>query len=198
MPYRLIPSMLQNLRESLGTYHKLFSGDRCQAWKLEELTTKAINSDTQTQHHARWNEGGDDDNEDINVRTNEQTIGIQIKSGQVRPRKKILALSGHRFTRFKDDLHSISEYLNTRRIDITSVSYKKIDNQSGRQHEYTVRYIEIEKLTSVLPEKWEKHGSHFRQKNHCGVLFKIVPNMSWQVWWEIPLTQTEEANHFII
>jgi len=197
MPYRLTPRMLQDLRNSLGTYHGLFNGGRCQAWELEELITRAINSDTRTQHHARWNEGGHDDHEDIQVRINGRTIGIQIKSGQVKPRNETLTISGHRLTRFNGDFEAISDYLNSRDVDIISVSYNKIDNDQGRQHEYTVRYIEIDRLCGVFPERWQEHGQQFIQENDYGILFSLRPSMSWQVWWEIPLNQAEEADRFI-
>jgi hypothetical protein len=43
--YKLTNVMLQNLEKNLIEFHKLFQGGRCQAWQLEELVAKAINSD---------------------------------------------------------------------------------------------------------------------------------------------------------
>lgn len=198
MPYRLTPRMIQAFREDLTRYHALFTGGRCQAWEQEELLTRAINSDHKTKHHARWTEGGHDDYADIEVRINGSTIGIQVKSGQVQPRNETLSLSGHRLTRFNGDFESISKYLNEKTVDIISIPYRKLDTQQGRQHEYTIRYIDIEKLTGVFPEQWEQHGSHYQQENYHGVLFKLVPRMSWQIWWKIPLIETEQAAQFVI
>ncbi len=190
--------MLQELRNDLKRYHGLFTGGRCGAWELEELITRAINSDNNTQHHARWNEGGHDDNADIEVRINGRKVGIQVKSGKVNTRNETLTISGHRLGRFDKNLHAISDYLNERTVDIISVSYNQINNDQGRQHEYTVRYIEIDRLAGVFPERWEQHGRQWRQENDYGVLLSLRPSMSWQVWWEIPLIQTEQVSHFIL
>ena len=200
MPYRLTPRMLQHYRTDLTRYHDLFNGGRCQGWELEELIVRAIKSDTVTQHHARWTERGHDDRADIEVQFNGRSIFLQIKSGQVNTRKRVLEISGHRHTRYNGDLDGITNYLNYRNVNFISTSYDQRNDNQGRHHIYQVRYIDIEHLTGILPDRWEANqsGTQYLQENDYGVLFKLIPKMSWQIWWEVPLHLMEIEAEFEI
>ena len=202
MPYRLTPRMLQSFRNDLTGFHGLFTGTRCSGWQLEELIWRAINSDPVTGHHALWREAGHDDQADIVVRINGRYIPLQIKSGKVtRPRganHEVLTISGHRLTRFNGDFEAITEYLNHRPAEIISVSYRRLDDDQGLSHEYTMRHIDSEVLTGLLPENWEHRGTSYYQTNAHGVIFKLTPKMSWQIWWTIPEWLLEDGPTFII
>ena len=194
--YRLTPRMLQRFRQDLAKYHELFTAGRCQGWEQEELIVNAIKSDTQAQHHVKWREAGHDDKADVRVRTNGEYHEIQVKSGQVKPVKELLVFSGHRLGRFDGDLEKITEYLNGNKANIISVSYSKKDDDKGRHHIYCLRYVDIRILTGISQDKWEKAGKQYQQTNSEGILFSLRPSMSWQIWWEIPLGLTEEAEEF--
>ena len=89
-------------------------------------------------------------------------------------------------------------YLNGRNVDFISVSYDKIDDSTGRHHEYCIRTFDSECLRGLHFDKWLKKGAQFIQENDYGVLFSLNPSMSWQIWWRIPLGITNEIDKFLI
>ena len=197
--YQLTPRMEQHFRNYLADYHKLFDGGRCQGWELEELIVKAIKSDTSANHLPRWQEAGHDDKADITIDHKGTSSGIQVKSGQItnnRQMGKILTLSGHRLGRFKHDLKAISDYLNQRNADIISVPYRKQEDNQGRQHIYQICYVPVTLLTGINAKNWQKKGAHFTTTNQHGVEFNLMPSMSWQIWWKIPLSAISLGKEF--
>ena len=202
--YRLTSRMEQTLRVSLEKYHDLFDGGRCSGWELEELVFKSVQSDSTAGHHATWEEGGHDDYADIRVKVDNIIYPLQIKSGEIKnvlsPSGKAphLVLSGHRLGRFRGDFAQITEYLNEDRGDFLSVAYRKVDNTSGRHHEYQIIYIEGTHLQGLNPHEWKTVGKSFKQSNHYDVNFSISPSMSWQVWWRIPLSLVAHSQKFTI
>ena len=194
--YRLTPRMLQRFRTDLGKYHGLFTAGRCAGWEQEELIVNAIKSDTKAAHHVLWKEAGHDDQADIRIKTNEGEFPIQIKSGQ--EQKEYLVLSGHRLGRFGGDFEKITEYLNNNKANVISISYSKLDNSSGRHHNYHLRYIDVEDLTGISPNNWDESGRQYKQTNGKGVLFSLRPSMSWQIWWSVPLGLTKETGEFTV
>ncbi|HBH26145.1 MAG TPA: hypothetical protein DDX54_01925 [Rhodospirillaceae bacterium] len=190
--------MEQRLRQDLRKFHDLFTGDRCSAWQLEELIVAAIKSDTQAQHHVKWQEAGHDDKADILVIINGREHAVQIKSGQIQEKKASLTLSGHRFGRFDGDLKRITEYLNSAPADIIAVPYKKRDGERGREHAYQIVYIPRGALTGVDSQGWAQHGKQWRTVNSSGTVLSLRPSMSWQIWWEIPLSVVRRTDWFTI
>ncbi len=179
--YRLTPRMLQNFRASLSEYHKIFDGGRCDSWQQEELIVKAIKSDTQTQHQVFWKEKGHDDKEDMRVRTNGTVHQLQIKSGQIkkdRAGRELLTLSGHRLGRFGGVMDDISTYINSRTAQILAVPYRCVDGEEGRQHKYTVSYIDASLLAETNADRWEVKGknTHY-QVSERGVQYRISPTI---------------------
>ena len=187
--YRLSPRMLQSLGRFLGEYHKLFSGGRCSGWELEELIVKSIKSDTQANHHVKWREGGHDYKEDIQVKTNDKSYSLQIKSGKIT--KDHLIISGNRLGRFQNNFSQITDFLNSKKDNIISIPYKKIDDHRGRLHYYQIAYVDADLIKNLDKDKWTKQGKQFLQKNKKDVEFSIRPSMSWQIWWKIPLPSIE-------
>lgn len=184
--YTLTARMEQHLKSDLERYHALFDGGRCQGWEQEELIVRAIQSDTSAQHHPFWREAGHDDKADILVRVNGKRYPLQVKSGKIQSAR--LVLSGHRLGRFDGDLAEISDYLNKASANIISLSYLQTDDDTGRHHEYTLRYVSVDYLRGLAGKGWEKHGAQYRQTNEHGVEFSLRPSMSWQIWWYIPLS----------
>ena len=197
--YRLTPRMLQNFERSLQRFHDLFSGGRCDGWQLEELLVKAIQSDMQSQHSVFWQGGSHDDKADMRVRTNGEIHPLQIKSGRVQgKRAPKLVLSGHRLGRFSGDLSAITDYLNRGTANIISVPYSQTDDERGRQHSYTVSYVDAERLQGVNAAEWIKSGASFTQTNPSGVVLSLNPSMSWQIWWRIPVHLIHETPPIVI
>lgn len=194
--YRLTPRMLQQLRSDLAKFHGLFGGQRCSGTQLEELIVVAIKSDTQAQHHVRWQEAGHDDQADITVQTNGEAHPMQIKSGQMRDDR--LILSGHRLGRFQGVLAQIAGYLNTPCADILAVPYRRVDGDMGRQHIYRICYVDKEIMTGLDANDWTRRGAQWIQTNADGVEFSLRPSMSWQVWWSLPCGLFEITDEFVI
>lgn len=190
--YRLTPRMLQNLENSLRKYHDLFSGGRCTGWELEELVVKAIKADTQANHHVKWKEGGHDFKEDIHVAINGESHSLQIKSGTIK--NNYLTLSGNRLGRYSGDLHKITSFLRNKKDHIISIPCEKIDNEKGRIYNYQLTYIDVDFIKGIDPKKWEQKGTQWIQKNAKEVEFSLRPNMSWQIWWKIPVSLLEIKN----
>ena len=200
--YDLTPRMLQSFRKDLETYHQLFMGGRCSGWELEELRVRAIKSDTQVHHHVIWAEKGHDDKADIIVKTNGAVHPIQIKSGEVKPEKETLVLSGHRLSRFDGDFEKITEYLNGREASTISVPYRTQQSEKhGKVHIYQVMYVSHEVFGGLDPKAWQPTNpkkTSYLQVAPSGVECKITPKMNWQIWWEVPLDLLEKTDEIRI
>lgn len=188
--YRLTDLMLQNLERDLRKFHELFQGGRCQAWQLEELIAKSINSDFKAKDKAYWQGNGHDIEADIIVGNNK----ISVKSGKIKNANKKnekLILSGHRLGRFEGNLKEISKFLSSNTYLLIAVPYDNEENEHGKQHHYQLIYMDA---LLLQPSDWKakyskknpKKISKYECTNNKGVYCSISPSMSWQVWWEIP------------
>ncbi len=201
--YRLTPRMFQKLQKDLQAYHELFDAKRCDSWQLEELIVRAIKFDTSVNPQVKWTEAGHDDKADITIRSNGTYQQLQIKSGKILPKKGQLELSGHRLGKYRGDMDKISDYLNSSTADILSVPYSRVENKRGRHHQYQIAYVPIQRLHGLRGCDWTKKqgprgGVQYTQSNSCGVEFRILPSMSWQVWWRIPLELIDIEPEFSI
>lgn len=186
--------MLQNFEKDLKKFHDLFQGGRCQAWQLEELLAKAIRSDFSSSHKVLWKGNGHDIGYDILV---DDKHDIQVKSGVVK--KDILTLSGHRLGRFKGDIEKITDFLNSSTYNLLAVPYKKHEDKKGVQHIYQILYTNTDILKLDNYKDWKeikgkKGGVSYKATNKYGVELSLSPSMSWQIWWEIPLSVIPEEN----
>ena len=188
--------MLQRLRQDLTRYHELFRGGRCSGWELEELLVNAIKSDTQAQHHVRWKEAGHDDRADIEVFTNGEPFFVQVKSGQLT--SQYLKLSGYRLGRFNGDLKKITQYLNEHCANILAVPCQQVNDKTGRRFIYRVCYVRVEHLQALKLTEWTKEGKAYKQVNQYGTVLNLRPSMSWQIWWDIPLSLFDTTIEIVI
>ena len=195
--YRLTARMLQRFKRDLEKYHELFAGGRCSGWEQEELIVAAIKSDTTAHHHVIWSEAGHDTKADIQVRTNGDIHLIEIKSGKIDSKGR-LVLSGYRMGTYKDNWQAITDYLKSKQADLLSVAYEQINDDKGRRHIYKVSYIDAEILRDISADAWQKVGAQYKQANSTGVEFSVCPSMSWQIWWAIPLEHVVQEEPFII
>lgn len=190
--YRLTDIMLQNLEKDLKKFHELFQGGRCQAWQLEELIAKAIRSDFARSEKVIWKGNGHDIGCDIMVN---DEVEMQIKSGTIK--NNVLTLSGHRLGRFKGDMREITDFLNQNAYLLVAVPYYTKECEKGKTHIYQLFYIDNEILQIDNWQDWKevegKTGSiSYSNKNKHGVDASIRPSMSWQIWWNIPLSILDE------
>jgi hypothetical protein len=157
--YKLTDIMLQNLEKDLRKFHELFQGGRCQAWQLEELIAKSINSDFKAKDKAFWKGNGHDIEADIVV----GNYKISVKSGKIENKttKKVekLILSGHRLGRFEGDLEKISEFLTSNTYLLVAVPYNLKENENGKQHNYQLIYGCLNFKTNTMADKIFKKRS---------------------------------------
>ena len=189
--YKLSDLMLQNLESNLRKYHELFQGGRCDSWQMEELVAKAIRSDFDKTEGVRWKGNGHDIGCDIMVNGN---IEIQMKSGKVNGDR--LTISGHRLGTFDGDMQGITDFLNTRKYTIIATPYKKTQDEMGRAHNYELWYIDSSLLHLEHAGLWQptSSGKAFTATNRHGVKMRITPSMSWQIWWDIPVSLVPGQN----
>jgi hypothetical protein len=181
--------MIQHLEKDLKKFHELFQGGRCQAWQLEELIAKAIRSDFDKNEKVLWKGNGHDIGCDIIVNDD---VKIQIKSGTIK--KDSLVLSGHRLGRFKGDLEVITDFLNDNQYLLVAVPYYSEEDDNGKSHIYQIFYLETKMLGLEDYKKWKKEKSKYVAVNKYGVELSINPSMSWQIWWNFPLSEIPESN----
>ena len=182
--YTLSQAMLQKLEKDLRTYHNLFSGYRCSGEEMQELISRAIESDTHRQHHARWKKPRHSDQPDITIHAKGGTDLVKIKSGKWT--RKGLTLSGHRLGRFKENFIEITRYLNNLSTDMLAIPCTTTDNKKRRAFTYKICQIDIQYLTGLRANQWRRVKAQYTQTNLHGVEFSIRPTMSWQIWWTIP------------
>lgn len=190
--YKLTDIMLQNLEKDLKKFHELFQGGRCQAWQLEELIAKAIRSDFSKSEKVMWKGNGHDIGCDIIVN---DTYEIQIKSGSIK--KANLLLSGHRLGRFKGNLENITDFLNKNTYLLVAVPYSVTECQLGKSHYYQIFYLKHGLLKIENYRNWQEQKKNFHYLNNQGVTFSIHPSMSWQIWWQIPISILADKSRLI-
>jgi len=188
--YKLTDIMIQNLQNDLKTFHRLFRGGRCEAWQLEELIVRAIKSDHSKSESIAWNGRGHDVDKDIQItEENGKVNDIQIKSGKIEKEK--IVVSGHRTGRFKEDLNEIKEFLNSNKYDTFLIPYREEVDKLGKRFIYQIFYADsnIFKIDNEWEQKNSEKGTKtFFTQNSKGVKIFLRPSMSWQIWYEIPLS----------
>ena len=188
--YKLTYRMIQNFEKDLETFHILFHGGRCEAWQLEELIIKAIKSDHNKSERVEWFGRGHDVNKDVQIiEKNGKINDIQIKSGKIK--KSNMAVSGHRTGRFKGDLNKIKEFLNSNIYDTFLTPCHEEEDKLGKRFIYQIFYTDssIFKIDNGWETKISKKGNKtFFTQNSKGVKIFLRPSMSWQIWYEIPLS----------
>ena len=182
--YRLTPRMQQILRRNLKEYHHLFNGGGCSGQCLEELIFQSIRLDYNAAHPA-----------DICVTVNGETYPLEIKSGIVKGR--YLTLSGHRLGRFEGELEQITSYLNSRKSEMLSVSYRRSAEDRGI-HLYQIMYVDATYFHDLNPSSWKKIGGRWEQTNQYGVIFLLNPDMGWKIRWKIPEELLDMSEEFFI
>ncbi|HIF61801.1 MAG TPA: hypothetical protein EYQ38_02450 [Candidatus Pelagibacter sp.] len=170
----------ENLRTSLTIHHQLYKKIRCKAEYLEELLTSSFES---ANYKVKWKPASHDKKKDLVVNGK----NLSIKSGVLKPQKKMIEISGHRLTRFKHDLNEITNYLNKSTDTLCVYNPQK----NSQIHKYSLSIINKEKFSNLQKNKWQERKNSFKQINDFGVEFSIQKSMSDQVWWKIPVQQLE-------
>ena len=181
--FKLTSKMLESLKDKLSIYHNLFNHIECKAEWLEELIFSSIKPHIRNTDEIDWKPGGHDKHTDIKLSINNTQHNINIKSGKISVNKK-LVISGHRTGRYGDSLEKKTNFLNNPVSNIISVPYKK----EKKQHIYKIHYIDKNLLTKLNPNGWREKGATWEQTNEHGVIFSLRPSMSWQIWWDIPIS----------
>ena len=133
---------------------------------------------------------GHDTNKDVQIiETNGKVNDIQIKSGKIE--KSNMVVSSHRTGRFKGDLNEVKEFLNSNKYDTFLIPYREEENELGKRFIYQIFYADsnIFKIDNEWEQKNSEKGTKtFFTQNSKGVKIFLRPSMSWQIWYEIPLS----------
>ena len=146
---------------------------------MEEIIVSSLRSNSFV---VEWDPASHDKEKDITVNSSDN---IQIKSGTFQKNNNTITISGHRLGRFEGDLKKITDYLNNSLSDTISVFNpgKKTD-----KHCYTIASISKEIFKGLKHDEWKKEKTSYSQTNAHGVLFSLRLTMSWQIWWELPIS----------
>ena len=199
--YRLTPRMRQILRRNLKEYHYLFNSGGCSGRSLEELIFKSIRLDNNADHYTTWKRIGHDNEADICVTVNGEAYPLDIKSGIVKA--GYLTLSGPRLGRFDGDIEQITAYLNSRKSEILSVSYRGVveDKEMAAdygKYRYQIMYVDATYFHDLKPSSWKKVGKRWQQTNLCGVIFLLNPAIGWKLRWKVPEKLLDMSEEFFI
>ena len=96
-----------------------------------------------------------------------------------------ITISGHRLGRFDGNLKKITEYLNNPSSDVVSIYNPEVKSD---KHFYTIASIPKYIFEGLKPDEWTKSRSSYSQTNAKGVKFSLRTTMSWQIWWDIPIS----------
>ena len=180
--YKIPEKFNEYLGALIKEYHNIIPlwFTRCSASELEFLIAEAFKrTGSEVTLLPKKSKDGD-----LIVSSHSKSSFVQVKSGKItrnsKSKEDVLTISGYRLGRFKEDLSAISNFLNAREGIILSVPLK--------DKKYHVSTIDFEML-KVKKDKWNQVGKAFEQKNEHGVLLRISPSMSWQVWWYIPTSK---------
>ena len=82
---------------------------------------------------------------------------------------------------------------------MVAVPYYTKDCERGKSHIYQIFYLDKEMLKIDDYTKWQeikgKGGAiSYLAVNDFGVELSIRPSMSWQIWWNVPISIISENN----
>lgn len=177
--------VIKILEQKLIMYHGLFQQNKCEAKEMEELVASALDIDPVNAGFVDWKSGSHTPGSDIIIHNNNK---LSIKSGTIE--KNMIVISGNRLTKAKENFNIINSLLKSY---ISDVMICFIYNQINGC--YQIFYIDSnvfmypDSAKSWKPIVSKKSGliSSWCYIVSNGMLIKITPAMSWQVWWYVPL-----------
>lgn len=175
------------LENQLNNFHKLFKHNKCSSTYIEELIYNGLNADPNYHGLVKWKCNSHNPKEDILIETS-KPIYISVKSGTIY--NNTVTISGHRLGKHACDLESINTILKEYTCDVLTCFLYEEYNKN-----YKILYIDKDVFTyPILHTDWQQNMkkkenkiSDYRYLSHNNVLTKIIPDMSWQVWWYIPI-----------
>jgi hypothetical protein len=175
---------IKALESKLIAYHGLFKQNKCEAKEMEELVSSALDSDPIYNGSVIWKSGSHDPGSDIMI----NNIKLSIKSGSIK--KDIITISGNRLTGAKGDFNVINSLLKSYTSDVMICFVYNKENSK-----YQVIYVDSnvfvypDSVKSWIPIMGKKNGSisSYSYNSPVDMQVKIIPAMSWQAWWYIPL-----------
>ena len=175
----LFPKVTKSIKQNLIKHHELYKKIRCKAENLEEIIVISLRENN---FNVMWDPASHDKEKDIIVNNSNS---IQIKSGTLKKKNNAITISGHRLGRFDGNLKKITEYLNNPSSDVVSIYNPEVKSD---KHFYTIASIPKYIFEGLKPDEWTKSRSSYSQTNAKGVKFSLRTTMSWQIWWDIPIS----------
>jgi hypothetical protein len=185
LPFVLSQTSEISLISKLTSFHGILPRSHLTGGYLEDAVASSLDIDPQLHGFVSWKPGSHDPHADI-ILKNKNDFGISVKSGTLD--KEILKISGHRLGKVCGDFNKINKLLMEYRSNVTLCCVYN-------NFKYSIYYIDKDNfLYPTSPLEWiptmgkisGKIGKYvFKSQNNLVV--EILPNLSWQVWWSIPL-----------
>lgn len=173
-----------SLKDKFVGFHGILPRSHLTGGYLEDAVASSLNIDPELRDKVDWYPGSHNPKSDIIL--NDKNIGISVKSGTID--KGFLKVSGNRLSKSNGDFNKINalltEYVSDIMICFIYNNFK-----------YSIYYVDREYFvypTSAnfwKPIMGKRNGvvSEYLYNSPSGIIVKILPKLSWQVWWNIPL-----------
>jgi hypothetical protein len=174
-----------SLQHKFIAFHGILPRSHLKGDYLEDAVASSLDTDPDLHNFIDWTPGSHNPYADI-ILKNKNNFGISVKSGTITD--NILKISGHRLGKVFGDFNKINRLLVDYKSDVT-LCFVYSD------FKYVVYYIDqIVFSYPDSPLQWEpimgkKNGkvSKYIYSSPEGLLVEILPDLSWQVWWSVPI-----------
>jgi hypothetical protein len=174
-----------SLTSKLISFHGILPRSHLTGGYLEDAVASSLDTDPDLHNFVDWTPGSHNPHADI-ILKNKNNFGISVKSGTLN--KEILKISGHRLGKVGGDFNKINKLLMEYRSDVTLCCVYN-------DFKYSIYYVDKDKFSypnSSLdwePIMGKRNGKVSKYVFRCvgDLIVEILPELSWQVWWSIPL-----------
>jgi hypothetical protein len=181
----------RSLQERFQAFHGIFRKNKCTGSYVEEIAYRALTMDHELGERVAWSSGSHSAIADIRILAPSGDIGLSVKSGKpVKGHPDLIQIPGHRLSRAHGDLNLVNAIL---RKQVSDVVLCFLHNPLSE--EYQIIYIDAPVFVyPTTSTGWHatighKNGriAQYSWTSPHGLVAEIKPDLSWQIWWTIPL-----------
>jgi hypothetical protein len=185
IPFTLSQIAETVLSQKLIAFHGILPRSHMTAEYLEDAVSSSLDIDPDLHENVVWVPRSHTSKSDI-VLKNRNNFGISVKSGSMR--NNMLKISGHRFSKANGDFNKINELLE---MYLSDIMICFVYTNSHYEIFYVDKSIFVypvcaKEWTAVMGSKTGR-PQKFVFVSANGLVVDIIPNLSWQVWWSIPI-----------